>query len=194
MKWIVFEGPDCVGKSVIIREISKMLESNGFRTFTTAEPSKSPIGRLIREWLLREHVKPDHVYALLFTADRYYHYYNIVREMLKKGFIVLQERYKLSTLIYQSEMGLNENWLNELNKYLPDPDLMIILDADIDVLIQRLSTRSSREVFEEDLTMLLRVRKRYLEYASRLGIPVVRTDRALSDVVREVYDIIRRVL
>ncbi|NPA22700.1 MAG: dTMP kinase [Crenarchaeota archaeon] len=194
VKWIVFEGPDCTGKSTIILELSKILERSGYRVLVTAEPSRSPIGRLIRDWLLREKVDPPHIYALTFTADRYYHYYNIVKRGLEQGLIVLQERYKLSTIVYQSEMGIDEKWIMELNRYVPDPDLTIVLDADPEIIRERLHRKSSREIFERDIETLSRIRQKYLDIATRLGLPVVRTDRDVRDVVWEVYTIVRRVL
>ncbi|NPB00864.1 MAG: dTMP kinase [Crenarchaeota archaeon] len=194
MRWIVFEGPDCVGKSTIIRELSKILQEHGWKTFITSEPSSSPIGKLIRDWLLKEKIYPPHVYALLFTSDRYYHYHNIVKKMLEKGYIVLQERYKLSTIVYQSEMGVDEEWLIEINKYVPDPDLVIVLDADIETLRRRLETKSQREIFENDISMICRVRQKYLEIARRLGLPIVDTSRDLETVLQQVYKLVMSIL
>ncbi|NPA71036.1 MAG: dTMP kinase [Crenarchaeota archaeon] len=194
MRWIVLEGPDCVGKSTIIRELSKILQEQGYKVYITSEPSDSPIGKIIRGWLLREKVDPPHIYALLFTSDRYYHYHNIVKKMLENGYIVLQERYKLSTLVYQSQMGVDEKWIEELNKYVPDPDIMIVLDADIQVLKTRLESRTRRELFESDISMLCKIRQKYLEVARRMRLPIVNAARDLSDVVRDVYEIVSKLL
>ncbi len=89
MLWVVFEGPDGVGKSTIIREVARMLSQEGLKVAITCEPSNSEIGKLIREWLLRTRVEPPHVYALLFTADRYLHVYQRVMPLLRSGNIVL---------------------------------------------------------------------------------------------------------
>ncbi len=194
MRWIVLEGPDCVGKSTIIRELSKILQEQGHKVFTTSEPSSSLIGKIIREWLLIEKVNPPHIYALLFTADRYYHYYNTVKIMLERGYIVLQERYKLSTLVYQSQMGVDEKWIEELNKYVPDPDITIVLDADIQVLKTRLESRTRKELFESDISTLYMIRQKYLEIAQRMGLPIVNAARDLNEVVQDVYKIVSRIL
>ncbi len=162
MLWIVFEGPDGVGKTTIIEKVATALREQGYRVYTTAEPTESKIGNLIRTWLLKEKVEPPHVYALLFTADRYLHVYGDVLEKLQRGYIVLQERYIESTIVYQSAMGLDCRWLEELNRYLPQPDLTIVLDVDPEELVNRISKRyKQREIFEIK-EFLKKVRELYL--------------------------------
>ncbi len=187
--WIVFEGPDCVGKSTIIRKVSEKLREKNVKIYVTSEPSESKIGQLIRNWLLRENIYPAHIYALLFTADRYYHYFNVVRKKLEEGYVVLQERYKISTIVYQSLMGVDEEWIENLNKYLPEPDITIILDAEPKILSERLRVKSSREIFE-NIETIIKIREKYLKIAKKKAYTIIRTDIDLNNVVSEVYNII----
>ncbi len=101
--FVAIEGIDGVGKSTVITALRKKLENDGYRVYTTAEPSQSPIGRLIRDWLLKPRTNVVHssIYALLFTADRVQHYYGEIKPMLDKGYLVITERYMESTLAYQ---------------------------------------------------------------------------------------------
>ncbi len=187
--WIVFEGPDCVGKSTIIRRLSEKLRDEGFKVITTSEPTNSKIGQLIRDWLLKNMINPPHIYALLFTADRYYHYYNEIKMKLKEGYIVLQERYKLSTIVYQSMMGLEIEWLEELNKYLPEPDITIILDAKPETILQRLRSRLNREVFE-NLEFISKIREAYLKICKKKKYILINTEDDINNIVENVYRII----
>ncbi|WP_252901370.1 dTMP kinase [Vulcanisaeta sp. JCM 14467] len=90
-------------------------------------------------------------------ADRVQHYYGEVKPMLDIGYVVITERYMESTLAYQGAMSLPQEWLMELHKFVPMPDLTIILDAPVDTVINRLSSRRVLEVFEVDREFLVRL-------------------------------------
>ena len=190
--FIAIEGIDGVGKSTVIGMLRSRLEGDGYRVYTTAEPSQSPIGRLIRDWLLKPGSKVAHpsIFALLFVADRVQHYYGEVRPMLDSGYLVITERYMESTLAYQGAMGLPREWLMELHRFVPRPDLTIILDAPVDTVINRLRNRRELEVFEVDREFLSRVREILLERASLNNYPVINADRDLGAVVDEVYGLV----
>ncbi len=188
--FVVFEGVDCVGKTTVMTRVADMLRELGHRVHVTREPSSSPIGKLIRDWLLRESVEPHHVYALLFTADRYYHYHNEIRRALDEERIVLCERYVESTIAYQSAYGLDVSWLEELNKYLPRPDVTIVLDAPIEVVVERMRLRSGRDVFERDVEMLARVREVFLRRAAERGYVVINAIESVESVSHEALRVI----
>ncbi len=130
------------------------------------------------------------IYALLFTADRVQHYYGEIKPMLDKGYLVITERYMESTLAYQGAMGLPQEWLMELHRFVPKSDLTIILDAPVDTVVSRLSSRRELEVFEVDKEFLSRVREILLRRASMYNYPVINADRELRLVVDDVYRLI----
>ncbi len=194
--FIAIEGIDGVGKSTVITMLRSRLEGNGYRVHVTAEPSQSPIGKLIRDWLLKpgSNVAHPSIFALLFVADRVQHYYGEVKPMLDRGYVVITERYMESTLAYQGAMGLPLDWLMELHRFVPKPDLTIILDAPVNTVINRLRSRRELEVFEVDVGFLSRVREVLLERASLSNYPVVNADRDLEVIVDDVYGLITNAL
>jgi len=184
--FIVFEGVDGVGKSTVISKVKNELVKIGYSVYTTSEPSTSPIGNLLRQLLRERNVKPE-LYAILFTADRYYHYYYEILPALKSYDFVLCERYVESTICYQTIQGLSTSWLEELNRHVPRPDLTIILDASIDVISERLRSREDLEVFERDISFLERVRSLMLSRAREKNYIIINTShRDVNDVVQEV--------
>ncbi len=190
--FVAVEGIDGVGKSTVISMLRKKLEESGYRVYTTAEPSQSPIGRLIRDWLLKpgSNVAHPSIFALLFTADRVQHYYGEVKPMLDNGYLVITERYMESTLAYQGAMGLQQEWLMELHRFVPKPDLTIILDAPVDTVISRLRSRRELEVFEVNREFLIKVREILLRRALVNNYPVVNANKDLGAVVDDVYGLI----
>ena len=80
-KFIVFEGIDGSGKSTQFKLFCDELKKRGLNPWKTFEPTRGPIGNLIRE---RFHSLSDGlIYTLLFYADRIEHNFNI-QEKLKK--------------------------------------------------------------------------------------------------------------
>ncbi|MCG2869806.1 MAG: dTMP kinase [Vulcanisaeta sp.] len=190
--FIAIEGIDGSGKSTVISRLRDRLVDRGFRVHVTSEPSQSPIGRLIRDWLLKQNADVAHpsVFALLFVADRVQHYYGEVKPMLDRGYLVISERYMESTLAYQGAMGLPMDWLIELHRFVPRPDLTIILDVPVNVAMSRLSSRRRLEVFEINRDFLERVRELLLRRALELNYPVINGERDVNAVVDEVFNIV----
>ena len=70
--FIVFEGIDGAGTSTQLNLISQKL---GETAWVTAEPTDSPIGRLIREFLKGKFSLTENTVTRLFAADREEHIY-----------------------------------------------------------------------------------------------------------------------
>ena len=49
--FIVFEGPDCVGKTTLINKLKDYLNENNYKVYFTKEPGGTKIGEEIRNIL-----------------------------------------------------------------------------------------------------------------------------------------------
>ncbi len=193
--FIALEGIDGVGKTTIALRLAKILESYGYRVFLTSEPTNSPIGVLIRDWLLKdEEASHPAVYALLFVADRVQHYHGVIRGYLDRGYVVITERYSESTIAYQGAMGLPIEWLEELHRFVPRPDLTVVLDAPLNVIAERLKSRGRLEKFERNLDFLAKAREILLKRASSFGYPIIDTNRDVGEVVNDVLNLVLNLL
>ncbi|GAG91248.1 unnamed protein product [marine sediment metagenome] len=99
--FIALEGGDAAGTTTHSHLLKGFLESKGFRVFLTQEPSQSKIGILIREFLKNKEIPPT-TDALLFAADRDFHYKDEIKNKLEEGYIVISDRYIESSIVYQS--------------------------------------------------------------------------------------------
>jgi dTMP kinase len=143
--FVSVDGPSGAGKSTIVRHLAQMLLSEGEDVHVTAEPSDGPIGALCRE--LTESVT-GHALACLYAADRYYHVETEVRPHLATGQTVISDRYIPSGLVMQRFDGLDPTFLWHLNAEVDRPDLAVILDADPEVIAQRLDDRGPHNRFQ----------------------------------------------
>lgn len=141
-KFIVVEGLDGSGKTTLIENIVNSL--NGI------VPIKSlidilPRGKCIRECIgNKEHYGNDLSIALLYLSettrvkDRIVHY-------LENGNNVIVDRWFYSTMAYTNNKYIDI--IDNVGKYLPNIDMTIYVDVDIDTLIKRISNKLGEDVF-----------------------------------------------
>jgi dTMP kinase len=140
-----------------------------------SEPTRGPIGAILRQVIEgRTHLDPKAL-ALAFAADRSDHLHNPSRgiiALLGDGVWVVCDRYVLSSVAYQSAQGVDPDWIAEINRFAITPDLTVFVDTPVDECLQRTSRRSARaDVFEahDSLTAALAVYRRALQTSSTVG-------------------------
>lgn len=132
-KLVVFEGTEGSGKSTQLRLLSDRLSAAGIPVVPLREPGGTPVGDTIREILLNPNgeVTPA-AEALLFMASRAELVRREVQPALKRGDVVLMDRFFLSTYAYQiAGRGLAEADVRAANCLATSgivPDLTIVLD------------------------------------------------------------------
>ncbi|MGQ0715737.1 MAG: dTMP kinase [Pseudonocardiales bacterium] len=143
--FVSVDGPSGAGKSTVVQHLAQLLVAAGETVHTTAEPSSGPIGALARE--LTETVT-GRALACLYAADRYHHVENEIRPKLAEGATVIVDRYIPSGLVVQRFDGIDPAFLWKLNAEADRPDLAVILEADPDVIAQRLEERGAHNRFQ----------------------------------------------
>jgi len=200
--FIVIEGIDGAGKATQAKSLASWLEAKGYKVFLTEEPTNGKIGKLIRMILSNttnrrfirmashEEDKESIIYynivlALLFAADRAEHVEKIKKE-LKKGKVVISERYLDSSLAYQGTSGLSIKWIKEINKFAIPPDLIIYLDISAETGIKRIASRNLREFFEKK-EFLTRVRETYLSlFEKEKNVIIIDASQEIEKVQEEI--------
>lgn len=91
-----------------------------------------------------------HALACLCAADRYHHVDTEIRPCIKEGQgrTVIIDRYIPSGLIMQRFDGIDPAFLWQLNAETARPDLTVILEADPEVIVERLRKRGVRNPFQ----------------------------------------------
>ena len=155
-KFIVFEGLDGAGTTTQARLLAEWLLSDGQTVLETAEPSDGPIGRMIRR-VLREdclgandaRMNPSSI-AALFAADRADHLWSEIEPALRRGEVVICDRYVHSSLAYQGS-EVDFDWVTALNAPMRRPDLIIHLEVSVNVAGARRAARADEaEIYEAD--------------------------------------------
>ena len=181
---IAFEGLDQSGKQTQAELLRGRLTAKGRTSRLLSFPDYdtvigAEIGRALRG---ERHYGAD-VMQLLYVANRYEYKQPIV-EAMQAGTIVVCDRYLASSVAYGEAQGLDRAWLVEIQKYLPQPDVTILLDIPPEASARRKS--QDRDKYERDLALLGRVRDSYLRQAAG-GWVRIDADRNRDAVAADVF-------
>lgn len=159
--FISFEGIDGAGKSTVLQGLAGFFKdlknSHNLNVVLTREPGsflakngENPI----RTFLLdNKSVISPAVEALLYAADRRMNIENIIKPALKRGDLVVTDRYVDSSLAYQGARdGLSIDKVWELQKWTVDgvmPDLTIFFDASPHEVESRFASRNGLDRIEK---------------------------------------------
>jgi len=196
---ITFEGPEGGGKSLQIKKLEEYLKDRGFRVLALREPGQTKIGEQIRQILLDPKNKKmtPRTETLLFEASRAQLVDEIIKPALKKGIIVLLDRFLDSTTAYQGYgRGLPIKEIGKLNNFATGglkPDLTILLDLEIEEgLKRRQKSGKIDRIDAEDLEFHRRVREGYLRIAKQNSQRWRVVDASKSP--EEVFEEVRRIV
>lgn len=147
-KFIVFEGPDGSGTTRQTAFLVDSLRKSGKSILMTSEPTESKVGQDIRKMLQQDTMPTPDSMQLLFCADRANHVSTVIEPALRKGQIVVCDRYSLSTIVYGAAQGIDKQWLGSINAKFPKPDLTFITLPPFDICMERINRRKNQDQFE----------------------------------------------
>lgn len=134
--FVAIDGPDGVGKSRLVSELNTVLQSTGHDVLITKEVTTGPIGALIKDQEFSGLILAD-----LVAADRLYHIDHIIMPALRKGKIVISDRYVASSYVCQQLDGVPLEFIQYINSSIIQPDLNVFVSAKVSTILNRLSQR-----------------------------------------------------
>lgn len=132
--FITFEGPEKSGKSTQARLLETYLKEKDFKTVFIREPGSTVISEKIRQILLDKNNDgmTQMTEMLLYSAARAQLVEEVIQPALKKGAVVLCDRFQDSTIAYQGYgCGLAIKAITDTGKLATaglKPDLTLLLD------------------------------------------------------------------
>jgi dTMP kinase len=194
--FIVFEGGEGSGKSTQAVKLAAWLKLRGYETVLTREPGATDIGMRIRALVLDsggDTAPAPRAEALLYAADRAHHVETVVRPALKRGAVVISDRYIDSSIAYQGagrDRGADEvAWVSSWATGGLKPDLTVVLDVDPETGLHRAKGGGTGDRLEqEDVRFHERVRQAFLELAKKdqRRYVVVEPGRSAEDIAESV--------
>ena len=193
-KFITVEGIEGVGKSTNIATLVEQIEAAGHHVLTTREPGGTPFAEDIRDILMNrsDEPVPEIAELLLMFAARSFNVNNVILPALEAGTWVVCDRFTDSTRAYQGGgRGIPMETIDRVADWVHGdtwPDLTILLDAPVEVGMERAGNRSEPDRFEQERhEFFQRVRECYLQVAAREPdrFVVIDTTQTIDEVRRE---------
>jgi dTMP kinase len=191
------------GKTTNLAFIKDYLQQHNISVVVTREPGGTALAEKIRYLLLDKdsEVISEHAELLLIFAARAQHIKHVIEPALAQGKWVLCDRFTDATYAYQGggrNMRISTiEWLENLVQGNLKPDLTVLLDAPVEIGIERVRVRGAFDRFEsEKISFFEHVRRAYLLQAELHSerIKLIQANQPLVDVQRALIDIIRTFL
>ena len=181
---IAFEGLDQSGKETQAQLLRDRLRQNGNKSRVVSFPDYgTSIGEEIARALQGARAFPSDVMQLLYVANRYERRSDLER-WLTGGLVIICDRYVASSIAYGTAQDLDPAWLTDIQRFLPEPNLTVLLDIKPETAARRKAV--GRDRYERDLALLGRVRKSYLEQLQETWVRVD-GEQSKEDVAEEVF-------
>ena len=189
---IAFEGLDQSGKQTQAERVSEYVRARGRDCRLISFPDyRTPIGSEISKALHGEREYGPDVMQLMYVANRYEKRTDMERA-LEDGVVLVCDRYVASSIAYGEAQGLDAAWLLDIQRFLPRPDLTMLLDIAPETAVQRKA--AGRDRYERDLALLSRVRHSYQRQATGGGWLMLDGERPREAVSADVVSAVEKLL
>jgi len=189
---INLEGIDGCGKSTQSKFLMEKFEENKEKTIILKEPTNGKYGKKLWEMLSGKREATTEQILDLFVMDRKEHVNDKINPALKKGKIVLMDRYYYSTMAYQAAAGIDVNRIRKDNEFAPKPDIVLIFDLPVDLAMKRVIGHSVADVFEKE-EYLEKVREAYLNLKDDPLVRIIDSTRTPEEIFEEVWELVSEV-
>ncbi|MBI3312064.1 MAG: dTMP kinase [Candidatus Omnitrophica bacterium] len=190
--FITLEGPDGAGKSTHAKRLAAWIRRQGRHVLLTREPGGTAVGMKLRRILLDS--KPGSIDPLvelfLYEASRAVLVREVIRPALRKGQVVLLDRFQDSTWVYQGWAGrMNLELVKTLGTAATgglQPDRTILLDLPARQGLARV--RKPNRMEAKPVAFHEQVRTGYRVLARRGGrrIRIVKVNGPIAQVQAEI--------
>src|SRR5688572_4968045 len=179
--FIVIEGIDGTGKSTQAKRLGEWLARQGREIVLSYEPTTGPWGKKVRESAATGRLSPEDELQY-FLNDRRQHVEELIAPSLAAGKVVILDRYYFSTMAYQGARGFDPIEIRQKNEaFAPVPDLLLIMDLDVDSALERIGIRGDTANEFEKRDNLERCREIFLSLRNEPFARVIDTCGTLDE-------------
>lgn len=205
-KFIVFDGLPGSGKGTMIKKTFEYLydmSKEYDNILLTDEPTNGPHGNKIRELFKKQKSANDLKEEIFkeFVNDRAWHIKEIISPLLKKNFLIVGDRYKYSSIVYQTVQGNDFNKVFSAHKDFLSPDIVFILDLSAKEGYERINMDKSTKRRESDnfreLEFIQKLRDGYLKMPNLFpneNIVIIDASVSKEEVFAQIKNYLKKVL
>lgn len=186
---IAIEGFDGAGKSTQIALLEGYLRQRGHSVVTTRQPTdwyrQQPLVQLFFQDGVS--IEERRAIALMSAADRVTHMCKTILPALRRGQVVITDRYVFSAVALFLARGVSFNDIIAFNRGIIKPDIAILLDVDATVAQRRITVRDGGliKIEERSTDVVDAIVKLYRTMRSEFCI--VNSAGAVSEIAAEIF-------
>ncbi len=195
--FIVIEGLDGSGKTELSKRLVAHFKNNlgHASVLHTYEPHNDYCaGVFIRQALRREIVVSDRTLLFAYAANREDHLQREILPFLQQPeHLVICDRYRMSSLVYQSTAEISMDEIMSVNRQALKPDLTLFLDVSPETARQRRQIRGGMvELFDAKSEMMRAKYEKAITFLQMSGERIERIDAnvGIDQVLQQAIDII----
>jgi len=204
--FIVFDGMPGSGKGTMIKKTFEHVYGKSKKydnILITDEPTNGPYGQKVRELFKKQKSSSDFAEEIFqaFVDDRAWHIENIIKPCLEKNFIILCDRYKYSSIAYQTVQGTQFEKVFAAHKDFLAPELALILDVEPNEAFRRINSEKSEKRKQSDnfreLEFISNLRMWFNKEPSLLpreNIRIINANLPIQNVFDQIVPLVDKVL
>jgi dTMP kinase len=155
---IAIEGIDGAGKTTQAAQIQERLQQRKLCVIKTKEPTTGKWGQMLRDSAVTGRLSLEEELDA-FVKDRREHVDALLNPKLRQGHIVIVDRYYFSNMAYQGARGMDPEEIRKRNEeFAPEPDLLVILDLEPKLGLDRVRKRGDKANLFEQTDALTKAR------------------------------------
>ena len=194
---ITFCGLDGCGKTTMMKRLIADLEKD-YAIFVTKQPTNA----VRNSEIFRTYMdSPDHdafdyrSLSLLAASDRLQHVNKVIEPEMKKGKIVLSDRYFYSCLSNLRARGFKkDSWIYEIAKSIIKPDIAFFFDVPVEEAVARVRRRPEEKYRYIDMDLQYKLREEYKNIANKNGGILISTLESEDACYEKVKNAVKEML
>jgi dTMP kinase len=202
--FIVVEGIDGCGKSTQAMMLASWIfsEFKGVDSVTlTHEPTNSKFGKNIYARLQNKSSDESQTakerMLELYVLDREQHVDTLIAPILAKKGLVICDRYKYSTIAYQSAQGVPMQHTIDENVGFPVPDVTLVFNINPETCVARMEKAGKNLDKFEKIAFLEKVKEQYLRLPTLLPnekIQIINANQSIEQIHADVAKAVKPLL
>lgn len=184
-KFITFYGINNIGKSTHARILADRLKKEGFDPMYIKYPiyDLKPSGPYLNKILRNGQQNISEEELQLWFAINRHQFEPSVKDILMEGKTIIAEDYIGTALAWGVAKGANEEWLEQINKYLLRSDMAILIDGE-----RTKQAIENGHIHETNDNLMRKARKIHLEMAKKYAWYKIQLQERKEDTAKLVWE------
>lgn len=188
-KFITLYGINNIGKSTQARILVKRLEEAGYKTKYLKYPvyDLKPSGPIINKILRSKKQKVSEQELQLWFVLNRHQFEPKLRKWLEDGYIVIAEDYTGTGIAWGTAKGLEQNWLEETNRFLLREDFAILMEGKRDArVIEKYHVHEQNaDLISRCEAVLKKLKRRYKWHNLKVEMNIEKTADKIFSMVED---------